>query len=223
MNLRLDKETFMVLVEILKRYIDRETTGMRPSIPVHERVAMALWRYGSGDSSRTISWLFGVGESTCADIYLEVAQAICDEFGPECLSTPTHEEMKRQAYRFENGRGFPMCVGARDGTHIPVRGASGRGELLWCFRGFYSVVLQIVAGADYGILAATMGHAGNAHDATSMRKHVFWQKREEIVPQGTRNIEGIQVLYIEIGDSALPLKRSMKPYMHNKLTDAEAY
>ena len=116
MNLRLDKETYMVLVDRLKLYIERERTGMRPSILVHKRVAMALRRYGSGGSGRTISWLFGVGESTCADTCLEVAQAICDEFGPEYLSTPTHKEMKRQAYLFENGRGFPMCVGARDGS-----------------------------------------------------------------------------------------------------------
>lgn len=89
---------------------------------------------------------------------------------------------------------------------------------------FYSVVLQIVAGADYRILAATTGHAGNSHDSTIMKKHSFWVKREEIFPPGARVIQGVQVPFLEIGDSAFPLiTRSMKPYTHNKLTEAEAY
>lgn len=197
---------------------------MRPSIAVDERVAIALWRFSSGDSSRTISWLFGVGESMCTETCLEVAQAICEEFGPEYLATPTQEEFKRQVELFERGRGFPMCVGARDGTHISIRGSFGRRKLLWRFKGFYSIVLQIVAGADYRILTATVGHAGNSHDSTIMKKHSFWQKREEIFPPGARVIEGVQVPFLEIGDSAFPLTtRSTRPYTHNKLTDAEAY
>lgn len=107
--------------------------------------------------------MFGVGESTCSEVCVEVAQAICDEFGPEFLGIPTHEELKHQAELFERGRGFRMCIGARVGTHIPIRGSFGRRKRLWCFKGFYSLVLQILAGADYQILAATMGHAGNSH------------------------------------------------------------
>lgn len=185
---------------------------------------MALWRCGSGDSNRTIAWLFGVEESTCVEACLEVAKAICKEFGPEYLATPSHEELKRQADLFERRRGFPMCIGARDGTHIPIRGSFGRRKLLWCFKGFYSVVLQIVAGADYRILAATMGHAGNSHDSTIMKKHFFWKEKEEIFPPGARVIEGVKVPFLEIGHSAFPLTtRSMKPYTHNRLTDEQAY
>ena len=42
---------------------------MRQSIDADERVAMALWRYGSGDSARTIAWMFGVGESTYSEVH----------------------------------------------------------------------------------------------------------------------------------------------------------
>ena len=140
------------------------------------RVAIAL--FNSGDYSRTISWMFGVGESTCTETCLEVAQAICEEFGPEYLATPTHEEFKEQAEIFERGRGFPMYIGTRDGTHIPIHGSFGRRKLLLCFKGFYSIVLQIVAGADYHILTATVGHAGNSRDSTIMKKtFVLAEKR----------------------------------------------
>ena len=223
-NLRVDMGTFLFIVERLTPYIKRKSTRMRPCIDVDERVAMALWRYASGDSVRTIAWMFGVGESTCSEICLEVAESICTEFGQEFLATPCQEELIRQADLFERGRGIPMCVGARDGSHIPIRGSYGQRKLLWCFKGFYSLVLQIVAGADYKILTATMGHAGNSHDSTIMRKHSFWKNREQIFPQGSRVIEGVTIKYFEIGDSAFPLTtRSMKPFTHNKLTDAQAY
>lgn len=223
-NIRVDKKTFLFLTERLSPYLKRKTTVMREPIKEDERLAMALWRYASGDSSRTIAWMFGVGESTCSEICLEVAESICEELGSEFLTTPTQEELKKQAELFEIGRGFPMCIGARDGSHIPIRGSFGRRKLLWCFKGFYSLVLQIVAGADYRILAATMGHAGNCHDSTIMKKHSFWRNREDIFPQGFRVIEGVKVKYFEIGDSAFPLTdRSMKPFTHNKLSDAQAY
>ena len=93
---------------------------MRQSI---EGVAMTLWRYGSGNSARTIAWMFGVGESTCSKVCLDVAQAICEEFGQQFLGTPSREDLKQQAELFETGRGYPMCIGTRDGSHIPIRGS----------------------------------------------------------------------------------------------------
>ena len=41
-NLRVDRRTFLLVVEKLTRYIHRGTTRMRRSIDVDERVAMAL-------------------------------------------------------------------------------------------------------------------------------------------------------------------------------------
>ena len=75
-------------------------------------------------------------------------------------------------------------------------------------------MLQIVARADYRIVAATMGHAGNYHDSTIMQKHSFWKNRENIFTPGTRVIEGAEVPYFEIGASSSPVTRSMKPYTH---------
>ena len=95
-----------------------------------------------------------------------------------------------------------MCIGARDRSHIAICGLFGRRKLLWCFKGFYSIVLKIVARANFRILTATVGHAENSHDSTIMIKHSFWQKREEIFPPGARVIEGVQVPFLEIGGSA---------------------
>ena len=54
-NLRVDMGTFLFIVERLTPYIKRKSTRMRPCIiDVDERVAMALWRYASGDSVRPL-------------------------------------------------------------------------------------------------------------------------------------------------------------------------
>ena len=55
MNLRVDKEMFLLITEKLAPYIHRQLTRLGPSIPDNERVAIGLWRYGTGDSSQTIS------------------------------------------------------------------------------------------------------------------------------------------------------------------------
>ena len=85
-------------------------------------------------------------------------------------------------------------------------------EALMVFqRFFFSLVLQIVAGADYRIVAARMGYAGNSHDSTIMKKRSFWKNRENIFTPGARVIEGLEVPYLEIGDSGSPITRLMKP------------
>jgi len=53
-NLRVDKEMFLLITEKLAPYIHRKSTRLRPSTPDNERVAMALWRYGTGDSSNNL-------------------------------------------------------------------------------------------------------------------------------------------------------------------------
>ena len=126
------------------------------------------------------------------DTRLEVAQEICEEIGPEYLATSTHEEFKEQAELFKRGHGFLMCIRARDGTHIPIRGSFGRRKLVWCFTDFYSVVLQIVARADYHILTATADHAGKSNDSTIMKKKTLLAEKRRNFPSGARVIEGVQ-------------------------------
>ena len=81
---------------------------LRKKIYKIAKVAIALWRYASGDSARAISWMVGIGESTCREICFEVAQSICAELAPEFLATPSHEELRCQAELFERG-GIPLC------------------------------------------------------------------------------------------------------------------
>ena len=58
-------------------------------LDVDEIIAIVLWRVGSGDSSRTIAWMFGVGVSTVRQLVTEVAEVITGQLGNEYLGEPT--------------------------------------------------------------------------------------------------------------------------------------
>ena len=49
-NFRLSRETFNYIVEIVRPEMERADTNMKTVIPVHTRVAVALWRLATGDT-----------------------------------------------------------------------------------------------------------------------------------------------------------------------------
>ena len=75
---------------------------------------------------------------------------------------------------------YVMLCHASNSFDIPIRGSFARRKISLCFKGFYSLVLQIIAGVDYQSLASTMGHARNTHESTIMKNHSFWKNREGI-------------------------------------------
>lgn len=79
-RLYIDEETFLLNVERLTPYIKWEKTALRPLIAVDERVAMASYRCGTGDSSQTISWPFTLtGSRGCCHLAMCNEQWACIE------------------------------------------------------------------------------------------------------------------------------------------------
>ena len=79
-------------------------------LEVDEIIAIVLWRLGTGGSSRSIAWRFGVGVSTVRQLVTEVGEVITGQLGNEYLGEPTTAEQLRQAHLFETTRGFPMAA-----------------------------------------------------------------------------------------------------------------
>ena len=52
-DFRMSKETFEYICQLVGQEISREDTRLRKAIPVHKRVAIALWRFGTRNSFRT--------------------------------------------------------------------------------------------------------------------------------------------------------------------------
>jgi hypothetical protein len=76
-NLRMSRQTFLMICERLRSQIERYDTRLRRSVPVTERVAITLWKLATVVEYRTLREEFGVGRSTICEIVHDTCRAIC--------------------------------------------------------------------------------------------------------------------------------------------------
>ena len=84
-------------------------------------------------------------------------------------------------------------------------------------KGYYSVLLQGIADADYKFLDVTVGYAGSMHDARMLLVSSFFHKAQNgnVLNAPVENVTGTNVGPLIFGDGAYPLLPwLMKPYPH---------
>ncbi len=84
---------------------------------------MTLWFLATGADYRTVGHLFGVSKSSVCLISIickEVCAKIVSVLLPQYVKFPTGSALSVVVDGFKNQLGFPQCVGAVDGSHIPI-------------------------------------------------------------------------------------------------------
>ena len=119
-NLRMSRDTFQIVCNELRPYIERKVTRFRQPVSVEARVAITIWRLGTNVEYRTIAALFGLGRSTVGEIVLDTCEVIARHLMPRYVRVPQNESLKEIIEGFWHRCGFPQTVGAIDGTHIPI-------------------------------------------------------------------------------------------------------
>ena len=95
----------------------------------------------------------------------EVCQAIVDVYKDEVMQCPTtRDEWKALADKFEQRWNVPHACGALDGKHVAIRKPPSSGSF-HNYKGFYSVVLMGLVGADYKFVWIDVGGVGYMSDA----------------------------------------------------------
>ena len=117
---RISQATFAYICDKLRSSISRSDTQMRKAVSTDKRVAITLWFLSTGADYRTIGHLFGVSKSTVCVVTKEVCAAIVGHLLPEYIKIPTGGALDDNVRHFRLDHGFPQCVGAVDGTHIPI-------------------------------------------------------------------------------------------------------
>lgn len=114
-NFRMKRSTFLELCEHL-RVLEKADTNLRKAIPLHKRVAIALYALGSSAEYRTIGNMFGVGKSTVCGIVIEFCNKTWTLLSPTFMpSFPlTRQKISELVHGFEM-IGFPQCMGAIGG------------------------------------------------------------------------------------------------------------
>ena len=100
-NLRMHKLTLLFLYNKLREHVQRQDTLMRRQITVEERVAITIWKFGTGVKYRTISELFGIGRATACVIVNDTCRSILKHLLPHFVCFPVGDRLKEVVTKFE--------------------------------------------------------------------------------------------------------------------------
>ncbi|CAB4045789.1 Hypothetical predicted protein, partial [Paramuricea clavata] len=101
--------------------IAHENTHLREAVSAKRRLAVTLCYLASTAEYPTIGNLFGVSRSFVCQCIKEVCHAIAKQFpNHQMLSASLWVMTLRVIRGYEETWNFPMCVGAVDGTRIPM-------------------------------------------------------------------------------------------------------
>ena len=222
----MSRETFSYIYEQLRSRLLRQDTVMRRAISVERRVGITLWFLATPSEYRTIAHLFGVARSTACEIVHETCTAIVDCLLKQYIQFPSGARLDEVVDGFLNKWGVPMCVGAIDGSHIPVCGMAMNHTDYYNRKGWYSVILQGIVDHSYRFIDINVGWPGSVHDARVFGHSALYSSIENgLLPNRNMTVNGINIPLYLIGDSAYPLKTwLMKPYTHSpSLTRQQQY
>ena len=207
------------LCEQLRQNIEPQTTNMRTSVCLEERVAVTLWCLATTAEYRTIAHLFGIGISTVCSIVQTTCQSIVNCLMSTYIQFPRGEMLASVIEGFSDSFNFPQCAGAIDGTHIPVTPPALNHTDYYNRKGWYSVILQAVVDHRYVFRDINVGWPGSVHDARGLANSSLFKEAENgvILRWRERVIEGCTIPLFVIGDSAYPLlKWLLKPFPQNE-------
>ena len=208
----------------LTPYLQYQDTHLRKTVSVKKRVAITLWTLASSAEYRTVSHLFGVGRSTVCEVVHETCHAIVNHLLSKYIRFPSSDQQEKYIVNFESKWGVPQCIGAIDGSHIPVSPPTLCHTDYYNRKGWYSVLLQAVVDYKFCFLDVYTGWPGSVHDAHVLAHSTFYKKANtgQLLSAATRMINGVNVPVFVIGDSAYPmLPWLMKPYSQPSVYSAE--
>ncbi|XP_077384014.1 uncharacterized protein LOC144022774 isoform X2 [Festucalex cinctus] len=216
-DFRVSKDTFEYLCYRLGPELEKSDTNYRLCVPLRKRVAVALWKLATNNEYRSISHLFGIGISTVCHCVHNFCTAVEKVLLAEVIRLPCKNKLEDMAAHFQTKWGLPQCVGAIDGSHIPIIRPEEYHTEYFNRKGWHSIILQAVVDAK-GLFWNVFVGAGSLHDARVLRLSGLWDlvDRGLLHSQETKNIHGHNVGYYLLGDAAYPLKSwLLKPFNDN--------
>ncbi|CAH2003202.1 unnamed protein product [Acanthoscelides obtectus] len=113
---RMSCSDFEYLLQKISPMIAKNDTDWRDAIPVKVRLAVTLRYLATGDSYRSLHYLFKISSQVISLIVPEVCLALNDVLKDLVKMPKTANEWLSKAQGFN----FPHCIGALDGKHIMI-------------------------------------------------------------------------------------------------------
>ncbi|XP_049769174.1 uncharacterized protein LOC126106822 [Schistocerca cancellata] len=221
---RVSSNDLECLLTLIAPVISKRDTKFRTAISAKERLLVTLRFIATGDSYKSLMYLFRIPVSTISMIVPDVCRAIFDVLKREnYLKTPgTTSEWMQVAKGFEENWNFPHCIGALDGKHIVMQAPKDSGSCYYNYKHCHSVVLLALVDTSYKLLYMDVGCNGRVSDggvfSTCFLSSALEQGHLDIpLPKPLPGREK-DTPFVIIADDAFPMRSYlMKPYpFHNQ-------
>ncbi|XP_015263418.1 PREDICTED: putative nuclease HARBI1 [Gekko japonicus] len=205
-NFRMSRATFFELAGTLRHRLERQNTRIRPSIPVEKRLAITLWYLANQEYFRNLRHQFGVGLSTAFIIMKEGCRAILEELFKKKVCLPNEVGSIMDGFA---RMGFPNCIGALDGSHIPVAPPAQRAHIYKNRKGGHSILLQGAVDHRGRFIDAEIGKSGRNHDSSVFRSSKLCRAMDGgvFVPGNpTITVNGVTIPPLMLADGGYPIR-----------------
>ena len=222
-NFRVTKRTFLFVVDLVEDDVKRKSTVMREPVSVEKPVAIVYYFLATTAEYRTIANLFGVSRSFVCKCVKDVCAAVVNRLQSTFVFFPKEHELENIINTYKRKWGFPACVGALDGTHIPIIAPAQNHADYVSRKGYHSVVMQAVVDCNYLFRDIVDGWPGSVHDARVLSNSEIFRLGEQnrLFPEGYHvNVGGKDIAPVILGDPAYPLLLwLLRPYPENENTE----
>lgn len=120
----------------------------------------------SGCTLKDLHYQFRLGHSTIGEITFHVCKVVKRVLMKECIPPFTRERWLENTRIFEERTNFPNCLGALDRKHIIIQKPDFSGSLFFNYKKFNSIVLFVVADANYLFNYIEVSSYGRESDST---------------------------------------------------------
>nr|XP_021202050.1 uncharacterized protein LOC110384797 [Bombyx mori] len=153
---------FELLLQKVDPLISKKDTKWRQAVPSKHRLAMTLRFLATGDSYKSMQYLFKISNQVIGTIVPEVCEAIIQVLKREVKLSSTENDWLQISEGFRNI--FPHCCGAFDGKHVVLESLIHSGSDYINYKKTFSVVLLALVDKNYLFLFADIGCQGRMSD-----------------------------------------------------------
>ena len=199
--MRMSRARFNSMAGDLEQYFkDKNINQRSDATPTRFQLAGVI-RWLAGGSPHDIIFFCGLRYRTFRRMRWRVLEALHEMYFDKYIKLPTtSNEREELSHLFEEKNGVKGCLGAIDGllVHINLPSNVKNARKFRCYKAYYALNCQAVAGPNAEFLYINIAHAGATGDGEAARRSNFWQRCE-------KNEFNYKEGYFYIGDAAYSL------------------